>query len=316
MCVLVGTICACQVPVFRYALERWEPDPYELLVLHEGPLSEDAQAALSYLEKQASQVDTATFSVADVAIDDSTDPAMRKLWRENSPKGDPVLAVLYPSQSQVPSRLAFCEPLSKKSVEHVLSSPVRDSLVRELQDGDSAVWIFVPCGDKPKDDAAYQTLQEQLAKDAQWITLPSPEELEVPAEVIKQSKIELRIDFGIVRLDRDDPREKFTLDALLNSESDLKEFDEPMAFPVFGRGRVLYALIGKGISAETIRSATSFITGPCSCQVKNQNPGFDMLILNDWDKALGDVLISEPIPTVAQQPQLLTIPPGRSKTGP
>ncbi len=238
---------------------------------------------------------------------------MLKLWRETSPDGAPLLAVLYPSQSQVPSRLAHCTRLSKESSQQILSSPVRESVVRELQDGDSAVWIFVPCGDKTKDDAAYKTLQEQLAKDAQWISLPSPEELEVPAEVLEQSKIELRIDFGIVRLERDDPREQFTLNALLNSESDLREFDEPMAFPVFGRGRVLYALIGKGISADTIRSATSFITGPCSCQVKNQNPGFDMLISSDWEEALGDVLISEPIPTVAQQPRLLTIPPGRSK---
>ena len=112
---------------------------------------------------------------------------------------------------------------------------------------------------------------------------------------------------------RDDPAEAFVLDALLNSEEDLRDFDEPMAFPVFGRGRVLYALIGKGISPETIGIATTFITGPCSCQVKNQNPGFDLLTGLDWDKAVGDHLISEPAPDTSGAPKLLKIPPGKKK---
>jgi hypothetical protein len=29
---------ACSVPVFRYALERWQPSKYELVVFHKGPL--------------------------------------------------------------------------------------------------------------------------------------------------------------------------------------------------------------------------------------------------------------------------------------
>jgi len=32
-----GVAHACQVPVFRYALERWTPDPYEAFVIHRGP---------------------------------------------------------------------------------------------------------------------------------------------------------------------------------------------------------------------------------------------------------------------------------------
>ncbi|HUQ72324.1 MAG TPA: hypothetical protein VM165_22550, partial [Planctomycetaceae bacterium] len=32
---------ACNVPVFRYALEHWRPDPYRLTVLHRGPLDDD-----------------------------------------------------------------------------------------------------------------------------------------------------------------------------------------------------------------------------------------------------------------------------------
>ena len=32
---------ACSVPVFRYALELWPPDEYEVVLFHEGPLTEE-----------------------------------------------------------------------------------------------------------------------------------------------------------------------------------------------------------------------------------------------------------------------------------
>src|SRR3954470_20497328 len=44
--VLPQRASACTVPVFRYALERWELTPYDLLVYHRGPLPADMQAAL------------------------------------------------------------------------------------------------------------------------------------------------------------------------------------------------------------------------------------------------------------------------------
>jgi hypothetical protein len=106
------------------------------------------------------------------------------------------------------------------------------------------------------------------------------------------------------------------LNSLLNSEPDLHEYsDQPLAFPVFGRGIVLYALVGKGISPETIKSASSFIVGPCSCQVKEQNPGFDLLLSHDWDGAVGKQLISSASAqeTTDAPPRLLTIPSGKKK---
>ena len=48
-----GPASACNVPVFRYALERWKPDAYEVHVFHKGPLSERDRAAVRLLERQA-----------------------------------------------------------------------------------------------------------------------------------------------------------------------------------------------------------------------------------------------------------------------
>ena len=42
---------ACQVPVFRYALENWDPDMLEVVVLHDGALSDHQQQLISRLEE-------------------------------------------------------------------------------------------------------------------------------------------------------------------------------------------------------------------------------------------------------------------------
>ena len=42
---------ACSVPVFRYALERFEVDPYEFVVFHRGPLAPDVKPAIDTLAK-------------------------------------------------------------------------------------------------------------------------------------------------------------------------------------------------------------------------------------------------------------------------
>ena len=72
------------------------------------------------------------------------------------------------------------------------------------------------------------------------------------------------------------------METLLSSEPDLHGRDEPMAFPVFGRGRVLYALVGAGVNADNVRHALDFLVGGCSCTIKRENPGVDLLLTADW----------------------------------
>lgn len=318
--VLAGVpLLACQVPVFRYALERWNADRYQVFVVHSDPLDADAQLAVKALQAAADAENsraTIDVTVADLSQTETQIPAaVRRAFEAG--KKTPTMYAYYPTANGVGRTVPMhsCE-LNKTGVEVLLDSPVRRQVCRRLQQGDSAVWIFVPCGREKDDQAALKRLEDQIAADAEWLQLPTPEELEVAPEVLTKVKVPLQITFSTVVLQRDDPAEKFLLQSLLNSEDDLTGFDQPLAFPVFGRGRVLYALVGQGIAGDTVRSASSFMAGPCSCQVKNQNPGFDLLLQADWDKALGDVLISEPIESVDKEalaPKLLTIPPGRNR---
>src|SRR5690348_9305337 len=54
--------CACNVPVFRFALERWSPDVYRVTVLHRGPLSDMQRDLLRPLE------DSQTNKLANIAV--------------------------------------------------------------------------------------------------------------------------------------------------------------------------------------------------------------------------------------------------------
>ena len=51
LCLLAVVAEACSVPVFRYALERWQSDPYEVFVFHRGKLTADQQASVDRLTR-------------------------------------------------------------------------------------------------------------------------------------------------------------------------------------------------------------------------------------------------------------------------
>ena len=39
---------ACSIPVFRYALERWDSDRFQVIIYHDGALSPEQAAAFNY----------------------------------------------------------------------------------------------------------------------------------------------------------------------------------------------------------------------------------------------------------------------------
>ena len=44
---------ACNIPVFRYALENWQPDPYKVLVVSQEVLTEPHRALVERLQLAA-----------------------------------------------------------------------------------------------------------------------------------------------------------------------------------------------------------------------------------------------------------------------
>jgi len=70
---------------------------------------------------------------------------------------------------------------------------------------------------------------------------------------------------------------------LLNVEDDLKYISEPMLFGVFGRFKALEPLLGKGITEENINLMIDYFTAECSCLIKDDLPGTDILFNGNWD---------------------------------
>ena len=296
--------------MFRYAFEQWNPTKYRVLVLardqHEQYHSMINELGLGNELKTNANVQVEVMSP-------ETEPIARQLWQKYS-DGAPIAVALFPHQAGgIGGTVAHVAAATAEGLQSIVDSKVRREIARRLGEGESAVWVLLECGEKEKDEVARATLQRQLAEDSRWLELPSAEEMEIKPEVLGQVKVKLRVGFSLIALSANQPDEQFLIDALLSSEEDLRDFHEPIAFPIFGRGLVLYALVGQGIAPDTIRGASRFICGPCSCQVKEQNPGFDLLMLHDWDKTVGDLKISTSQPSNNLAPKFVPIPAGKAK---
>lgn len=274
---------ACSVPVFRYALEHWAADSYLAVVFHRGPLSDLQQSWIRQLgsDGKAGQLH-ANIAVRTVDLDQNANAEEMEFWRKLGADTLPYLVVRYPLAQQLPVN-AWSGPLSADAIDLVLDSPARREIAQRLGSGQTAVWVLLEIGDQPKDDAAARLIEERLKYLTSVLELPKLEAEDVVNGLISIGQDDLKLQFSTLRVSRQDPAERAFVKTLLGTEADLEELAEPMVFPIYGRGRALYALIGKGINHETIDAAASFLIGRCSCQVKELNPGIDLLIAADWN---------------------------------
>lgn len=276
-----GIACACNVPVFRFALERWRPDPYRAVLFHRGPLSAVDREQFAPLESQAANLSLRTVDLEQIEDAPSGQPDAL-LWETMREARLPTLVVQYPASLKIPQPVWAGSPSALHSHE-LLESPVRKELIRRLAEGETAVWLLLESGQPKADEAAAQVLKTELKKLETDLELP---ELTTNPEDALLVQTPLRVAFSQINVRRDDPAEQALRAMLIGSEPDLAERTDPMVFPVYGRGRALWGLIGAGITAKNIRDSAGFLVGPCSCEVKELNPGFDLLMKVDWDLLL------------------------------
>jgi hypothetical protein len=146
-----------------------------------------------------------------------------------------------------------------KDLIGLTTSPFREKIASEIMDGKLCVFLYLTTGNKVKDEKGLQVIQKALER--------SPFK-----EVIT-----------VVELNRNNMDEHHFISLLLNVEDDLKIIPEPMLFGVFGKFKALEPLLGKGISEENIKLMIDFLTADCSCLIKDDLPGMDILFKNEWD---------------------------------
>ncbi|MEA1909372.1 MAG: hypothetical protein U9N43_10185 [Euryarchaeota archaeon] len=289
-------VSACDVPVFRYAMERWHVDIYEIVVFHDGSLNPEDTSTVSWLLQHSHENNpSANFLVTVVDLSTEMDGSMRGLWESLDSPGLPLLVVRQP-ESGMYRGCVWSSSLSMDSARKIVNSPARQEIAKRLMDGGAASFVLIAGSNQSHNNKAAKFVREELSMAEDELTL-SPQFLE--RTDLEELGAKPTPEFSLIRLSRDDPAEEVFVSMLMYSEPGLFEYQEdPMLFPMFGRGRTLYALAGRGITRDNIYAACEVTIGPCSCTVKDGNPGVDMLIVADWNSRIGKSWIDEDIPLV------------------
>jgi hypothetical protein len=278
---------ACKTPVYRYAMYNWEPTPYRVYYLYDGKIAPADTEVHRLLTGSASDALKAN---VELHLLDVRDPAAV----EKLPMGlhEEATAILRTQGTESLPRYAAVTPhqtmlhagaLSATGAKTLVDSPVRTRLAALLAGSHSGVFLLVCGADEAATNAAEQTVKAflgELADGKVDLHVPPPPDAQVdpdePDPVPPTLKLEL------IKIARDDPQEKWLVESLMHVESELAERTDPMVFLIYGRGRAHLPSVGKGIAADELAAQARFILGACSCTVKRENPGLDLLIRADW----------------------------------
>ena len=317
MIALSATIAiACNVPVFRYALERWRPDHCQVIVFHDGKLSDVQDQLVQSLEKESiDRGGSANAEIVQSQIGKDEDKRRNELWATLRDQPQVTLPYVVIRNSLGSGELVnhWRGPLEDAPKENLFHSPVRRELSRRLLAGDSVVWLLLRSNDVKKDQAIRDLLSAELDRLSKKLQLPDG--IGMPGSEL-YAEVPLFLKFTILEIDPKDPKEQLLIKLMIGVASDTQ--NEPLLAPVFGRGRALEVIPAKQMNEGLIEDLTMFLCGACSCQVKERNPGFDLLLSTNWNRELygedGDT--PPPVTTlerVPSKPTLLTIPPGKKK---
>lgn len=277
---------ACDTPVYRYAMYRWPPAPYEVYYFHDQPANDADQRVGELLSKYWDDRENPA-NVVYVPVNVVEDKELKRvppdvkqafLSRENPTL--PTHLIFTPYGSEL-----FYGRLKQDAIPHMVESPARKALAGQLAEGKMGVFVFLESSD-PKANQEAEGVLKQLVSDVNQgkVQLYMPPSYGPPPEEGEQGEpAKPKFELGLMSLARDEPQETWFVRSLLAMEPELKEEDLPMVFLAYGRARMLLPYIGKGITAENLVMEVDFITGACSCTVKEQNPGVDMLVRHDWD---------------------------------
>ncbi len=281
---------ACETPVYRYAMYRWEPTPYEVYFLHDQPASDRdqrVQERLADFERGSDRRANVVCIPVDLAADPelkALPPDVRKAWLDREEKSLPSYFVSNPYGAG----LAF-ESFDETSVESLVDSPARQRLAEQLATGKLGVFVMVT-GSDAAENAATEKLLQDLVEEVRsgkvsLYTAPSENPADEKAAEGSEDGTPPNLELGFEMIDRANEAERWFVRALLAVEPELVEETRPLVYLTYGRGRALLPYIGKGITRENLLREIEFISGACSCTVKEQNPGADLLVRFDWDTA-------------------------------
>jgi hypothetical protein len=268
---------ACTIPVFRYALEKWDLTRYDILVYHRGSLPAELEPTLKAWNDAPNK---ANLDITTIDLDAKVAPKRLKLWqREGKPAELPWMLVRY-QDAEDDTISAWSGPCTADNLQRLADSPMRQSVLTELTRGSSCVFVLLTSDDATENRTVAAKLQKDLATLERKIKLQTP----VESDLAKlRLPLPIKMSLPLLTLDRTRPDEAAFVKLLLATEAGLDQIKGPIVFPIFGKGRVLCSLSGEEID-DKLSFVAEFLCKGCSCDVKKLNPGIDMLMLANWNE--------------------------------
>lgn len=258
LCVLCGAQAfACTIPVFRFALDRWEADPFRLIIPASWATQPDMIKLLVPLRGNGE---------ANIRIEETTDTNVTEA------------RLLFPHADA----LMWSGKLDASKLPPLLDSPARQELLKHILAGDSAVWVVCT---KDADKAEADRIEKRLRFLEQVATLPLQDPNDPDSQLGPGPPLKLH--FSVLRLSLEDPAEKLFAAMLAGpKQQGFLTKGTSFAAAVFGKGRVLGSWPLAQLDDTAIEDASLFLIGRCSCRIKNENPGWDVVLKVDWEHAL------------------------------
>lgn len=267
---------ACTIPVFRYALEKWDLTRYDIHICHRGPLPADLERVVKSWDDNPNK---ANLDITTIDQDGKVPPKLQKLWQREGKNAElPWMLVRY-HDADPDDGSAWSGPCTIANLRNIVDSPKRREVLSHLIGGDACVFLVLS-SDRAGDEAVLARLRRDLGALEKKIKLPIVEESD-------QAKLRLplpiKATFPVLALERGKAEESAFIKLLLATEPGLDKVKGPIVFPIFGRGRVLCSLSGEEIE-DKLSFVAEFLCKGCSCDVKNLNPGVDMLLMANWNE--------------------------------
>ena len=286
-------LLCCSVPVFRYALEHWSHDPYILFIVSEKKLDDKEKKLIAELQNF---VDTGSLEVVKIDIKRNKLDEFIPILKQAEGKKLPYFFLCHVNMFK---NFILEGKFNKENLQVLKDMAIRGKIAKHLFEGDTVVWLFIKGSDKGKNSKALADLKKYLEKAEKEIKLPHElDENDTEYEGEMNYDIDLKVAFSIVQAERDLPETKLLINSIKPlMEEEIKDDSSPIIIPIFGRGRAVAAIFGKDITQNDVMNICEFLAGPCSCQIKAQNPGIDLFIPVDWQGVIeGDIEMNEAIP--------------------
>ena len=276
------TVYACSTPVFLYALDRWPPAPYRAVIVKDGALTAKEQSALTTLKSAAEfnggnlNIIIRQFNSAKL-IQSSFATAITNI---NRPVKNARLYIFYPAVMDLKNHL-WSSPLDTKNVNKIINSPFRKKLAEELLRGNAGVFVIVESNNTASNKITELFLEKNLRLLEKEAELSAQNPLKQD-DLAKGTAIPVKITYKIIKISQKGA-DDVIVSSFMKIDPELQKIkNETMVFAVYGQGRALPPMIGNSITKENIQHISTFLSGACSCEVKDMNPGFDLLMNVDW----------------------------------